>query len=114
MPYSDPQKKLEWEQEHRSQRLSRRRELRRIEAARIEAQPEMQRQQGSGAEFVLPLIAGGALAAYNPRLAIGAGGVTLVVAAAYKKGWSWRIVGALILAVGLLFQWNSSEKRQKK
>ena len=44
MPYSDPQKKREWEQEHRSRRLSRRRELRRIEAARIAAQPEPQWQ----------------------------------------------------------------------
>jgi hypothetical protein len=112
MPYNDPQKKREWEQEHRSRRLSRRRELRRIEAARIAAQPEMQRQQGSGAEFVLPLIAGGALAAYNPRLAIGAGGVTLVVAAAYKKGWSWWIVGVLILVLGLFFQSNDQSKNK--
>jgi hypothetical protein len=112
MPYSDPQKKLEWEQEHRSQRLSRRRELRRIEAARIEAQPEMQRQQGSGAEFVLPLIAGGALAAYNPKLAIGAGGVTLLLATICKKDIRWWIVGVLILVFGLFFQSNDQSKNK--
>jgi hypothetical protein len=112
MPYSDPQKKLEWEEQHRSQRLSRRRELRRVEAARIAAQPEIQRQQGSGAEFVLPLVAGGALAAYNPKLAIGAGGVTLLLATIYKKDIRWCIVGVLILVFGLFFQSNDQSKNK--
>jgi hypothetical protein len=112
MPYNDPQKKREWEQQHRSRRLSRRRELRRIEAARIEAQPEIQRQQGSGAEFLLPLVAGSALAAYNPKLAIGAGGVTLLLATIYKKDSRWWIVGLLLLVLGLFFQWNDKTKRE--
>jgi hypothetical protein len=112
MPYRDPQKKREWEQEHHSRRLSRRRELRRIEAARIAAQPEIQRQQGSGAEFVLPLVAGSALAAYNPKLAIGAGGMTLVVAAAYKKDWRWWIVGVFILVFALFLRSNDQSKNK--
>jgi hypothetical protein len=32
MPYKDLERKKEWEEEHRSQRLARRRELRQIEA----------------------------------------------------------------------------------
>jgi hypothetical protein len=39
MPYKDAKRKTEWERLHRPQRLARRRELRRIEAARKEAQP---------------------------------------------------------------------------
>jgi hypothetical protein len=112
MPYNDPQKKREWEQEHRSQRLSRRRELRRIEAARIAAQPETLGAHNGEASILLPLVAGGALAAYNPKLAIGAGGMTLVVAAAYKKDWRWRIVGVLILALGLYFLWNDQTTKK--
>jgi hypothetical protein len=112
MPYKDPTHKREWELHHRLQRLARRRELRRMEAARSEAQPEGIRAQDSGPGVLLPVLAGGALAAYNPKLAMGAGGLTLVAAAFYKKGWSWWIVGALILAVGLFFQWNNSERKK--
>jgi hypothetical protein len=86
----------EWEQEHRSQRLSRRRELRRIEAARIAAQPETLGAHHGEVGILLPLVAGCALAAYNPKLVIGASGMTLVVAAAYKKDWHWWIVGVLL------------------
>jgi len=39
MPYRDHQRKREWEQRHRTHRVARRRELRRIEAARQAAQP---------------------------------------------------------------------------
>ena len=71
MPYKDLQRKQEWELRHRSQRLARRRELRRIEAARKEAQPQVAEVQNSGAGILLPLVAGGALAAaYNPKLAV--------------------------------------------
>lgn len=104
MPYKDPQRKTEWERQHRSQRLARRRELRQIEAAWKEAHPEALRAQGTSASFVLPLLAGGALAAHNPKLALGAGGLTLLLAALYKKDWRWWIAGMLILAVGFFFQ----------
>jgi hypothetical protein len=106
MLYKDSQKKREWEQEHRSQRLARRRELRRIEAARTEAQPETPMAHDGGASILLPLVAGGALAAYNPKLAMGTGALTLLVATFYSKGRSWWVVGLLLLVLGLFFQWN--------
>ena len=40
MPYKDIERKKEWERLHRPERLARRRELRRINAAQEEAQPE--------------------------------------------------------------------------
>ena len=69
--------------------------------------------QASGAEFVLPLVAGGALAAYNPKLAMGAGGLTLAVAAIYKKGWTWWIVGVLIVALGFFFYWSDQNAEKQ-
>ena len=111
MPYKDPQKKMEWEQRHRPRRLARRRELRRIEAAKEETHLEVSEAEGSGA-LLFPLVAGGALAAYNPKLAIGAGAVTLIVAVAYKKDWRWWIVGILLLAFGLFFQWNKKNTNE--
>jgi hypothetical protein len=110
MPYRDPEAKKKWEQEHRSQRLTRRRELRQIETAWKEAHPEV---QDSGAGFLLALGAGGGLAAYNPKLATGAGGLTLLLAALYKKDWSWWILGIFILALGLFFQWNDKDEKKK-
>jgi hypothetical protein len=65
-----------------------------------------------GPGFLLPVIAGGALAAYNPQLAMGAGGLTLVVAALYKKGWTWCAVGILILALGVFFQVANKNKKK--
>lgn len=109
MPYKDPQAKREWERLHRPQRLARRRELRSIEAERKEAQPNGL----DGVSFLFPLVAGGALAAYNPKLAMGAGGLTLAVAAIFKKGWSWWLLGGLLLALGLFFYWgNPDEEKQ--
>lgn len=58
------------------------------------------------------MAAGGVLAAYNPKLAMGAGGLTLLLAAVYKKDWSWWIVGMLILALGLFFQWNDRDEKK--
>ena len=95
MPYKDPELKKKWEQGHRSQRIARRRELRKIEAARVTAQPRT--PKAHGAYILLPLVVGGALAAYNPKLAMGAGGLTLLVAVRYKKDWRWWLVGALVL-----------------
>lgn len=112
MPYKNPERKVAWEQGHRSQRLTRRRELRQIEAARIAAQPKALTGQDGSASILLPLVAGGALAAYNPTLAMGTGSLTLLVAALYKKDWRWWIVGILILAFGLFFQWNDQSRKK--
>jgi hypothetical protein len=71
MPYKDPRKKTEWEWRHHSQRLARRRELRRIEAARKAAEPATARVElGEGLLWFL-LIASGILAfvILNPRWA---------------------------------------------
>jgi hypothetical protein len=57
------------------------------------------------------LVAGSALAAYNPKLAMGAGGLMLLVAALFRKGWSWWIVGVVVLAGGLFFQWNDQRAK---
>jgi hypothetical protein len=111
MPYKDLERKKEWEQEHRSERLARRRELRQIEAVRIAAQPESLRGQDGSACILLPLVAGGALAAYSPKLAIAAGGVALLVSAFYKKDWRWWIVGILILAFGVLFYGTNKKEK---
>jgi hypothetical protein len=104
MPYEDPLRKKEWERLHRPQRLARRRELRQIEAAWKETHPEALWLRDSGAGLLLPVVvAGGALAAYSPKLAMGAGGLTLFIAATYKKGWRWWIVGALVMLLAFFF-----------
>jgi hypothetical protein len=106
MPYKDPLRKEEWEEQHRPQRLARRRELRRIEKIRQEAQPELARVQ-TGADFFVPLIvAGCGLALYEPMIGVGVGGLTLLLAALYKKSQRWWIAGFVLLAAGLLFQRN--------
>lgn len=61
---------------------------------------------------MLPMIAGGALAAYNPMLAIGAGGLTVFVAATYKKDWRWWLVGIVLLALGVYFQLNKNDENK--
>jgi hypothetical protein len=55
---------------------------------------------------MIPLVAGGALAAYSPKLGMTAGGTTLGIAAIFKKDWRWWVVGIVILAVALFFYWN--------
>jgi len=112
MPYKDPQMKMEWEWQHRFQRLARRRELRQIEAAWYEAHPGVPRTAGAAANFLLPLAAGGVLATYDPKLAMGAGALTLVVAHVYKKDWRWWIAGILILAVGIFSQWIKQDAKK--
>ncbi len=106
MPYKDVELKKEWERLHRPQGLARRRELRRVEAAQRASQPEAPGTQLSEFGFLVPVVAGGALAAYNPTLGIGTGGLTLAIAAIYKKGWSWWIVGVVILFIALFFYWS--------
>jgi hypothetical protein len=103
MPYKDPQKKKEWELKHRSQRLGRRRELRR-DAESTTARPEPAKVGHNGMALMLPfVVGGGALAAHNPKLAMGTGGLVLVVAALWRKGSGWWIAGAVLLALGLFF-----------
>src|SRR5882762_3753732 len=106
MPYKDRERKKEWERLHRPERLARRRELRRIEAVERAARPEAPSTQHGGLGFLIPIVAGGGLAAYDPKLGMGAGGLTLAIAAVYKKGWTWWVLGIVILAVGLPFYWN--------
>jgi hypothetical protein len=40
---------------------------------------------------------------YHPGLAVGVGGVTLLVAAIARKGPGWWIVGVIILVLGFFF-----------
>jgi hypothetical protein len=110
MPYKDAERKKEWERMHRPQRLARRRELRLLEAAQRTARPEAPSTQHGGFGFLIPIVAGGALAAYDPQLGMGAGGLTLAIAAIYKKDWRWWIVGAVILAVALFFYWENQKE----
>jgi hypothetical protein len=112
MPYKDPYHKRQWESQHRARRLARRRELRRIAVERKAAQPEPPGTQESAAGILwLPVAGGVALAAFNPKLAIGAGGLTLAAAATLKKSWAWWMVGLVALALGLFFQWNNPERK---
>jgi hypothetical protein len=118
MPYKNPEAKREWELEHRAERLARRRELRRMQATQ-EAQQAVNSPGGgnsAGAGIVLvPLLAGGALAAYSPKLALGAGGLTLLAATYYRKGWQWWLVGTItVLLALLLLKWNVGKVERKK
>jgi hypothetical protein len=107
MPYKDLERKKEWERLHRAERLARRRELRRIEAEQRAARPEEPSTQHCGLGFLVPIVAGGALAAYDPKLGMGTGGLTLAIAAIFKKDWRWWVVGSVILAVALFFYWDN-------
>jgi hypothetical protein len=111
VPYRDPEGKREWELRHRAERLARRRELRRIQAAQP-TQPKVD-TDGAGA-LLIPLLAGGALAAYSPQLALGAGGLTLLAAMHYRKGWQWWLVGALTVLLAVVFlKWDKDPKLAK-
>ncbi len=110
MPYKDPEWKKEWERLHCPQRLARRRELRRIEVTQQAAQPEVPSTQHGGYGFLIPIVAGGALAPYDPTPGMGAGGLTLAIAAIYKKGWRWWVVGIVILAIALFFYWDNQKE----
>jgi hypothetical protein len=50
------------------------------------------------------------LAAWNPKLGMGAGSVTLVVAAIWKKNWVWWLVGCVTLLIALFFYFTNNEK----
>jgi hypothetical protein len=83
---------------------------RRIEAAQRTARPEAPSEQHGGLGFLIPIVAGGALAAYNPKLGMGAGGLTPAIGAIYKKDWRWWIVGGVILAAALFFYWENQKE----
>ena len=70
----------------------------------------MTKESSGGVGFLVPLVAGGAFSAYNPKLGMGAGGLTLVVAAVWKKSWAWWLVGCVTLIIGLLFYFMNDEK----
>jgi hypothetical protein len=110
MPYKDPERKKEWERLHRPERLARRRELRHGQALEQMTRPAVTRESNGGVGFLVPLVAGGALAAYNPKIGMCAGGLTLVVAAAWKKNWVWWLVGCVTLFIALLFYFMNVEK----
>ncbi len=112
MPYKNPEAKREWELKHRAARLARRRELRRIEAAE-----ELQQTVNSaGVGIVLvPLLAGSALAARSPKLALGAGGLMLLAATYYRKSWQWWLVGTITALLALLLlKWDVGKVERKK
>ena len=112
MPYKDPEVKRRWELKHRTERLERRREPRRIQAAQP-AQPV--NDSVATGTLLLPILAGGALAAYSPKLAIGAGGLTLLAATYYRKGWQWWLVaGVTVLLALLLLKWDRNAARGKE
>ena len=112
MPYRDLERKKEWERLHRPQRLARRRELRRIAAAQHAARPEVSRvgpELPSARPYKGPgvpphLATGGALAAYDPKVGIAAGGATLAIFAIFKKRWIWWVLGVLT-ALAIFLYW---------
>jgi hypothetical protein len=106
MPYKDPERKKEWERLHRPQRLARRRQLRQIEAVEQKPQPKPAKVEFGNSVLVIPIIAGGALAAYNPKIGIAVGGLTLASSDIFKKGWAWWLVGSVILVLALFFYWR--------
>ncbi len=109
MPYKDPEHKKEWERLHRSQRLARRRALRRIEGAQQEPRREIPRDDVGISALLVPVIAGGAVAAYSPKIGMAIGGVTLVSSAVWKKGWMWWVTGCVILVLALFFYWRDQD-----
>jgi hypothetical protein len=107
MPYKDPARKKEWERLHRPQRLARRRELRQREVGNMPA-PRATLPTHDGVSALLPVVGGLGglgLAAYQPKLAIGAGSLTLLIAATLKKSSAWWILGAFVLVLGIFFLW---------
>lgn len=110
MPYKDLERKKEWERLHRPERLARRRELRRIAAAQQPTRPDATGNEHNFVGFLIPLVAGGALVAYNPKLGMAAGGGTLAIAAIFKKGTAWWILGFFIFVLALFFYWDKQNE----
>jgi hypothetical protein len=109
MPYKGPERKKEWERSHRAQRLARRRQLRQTDAVEQHPHLEATKIEFGNSALLIPIIAGGALAAYSPKLGLAAGGLTLTSAAIFKKGWAWWLVGCVILALALFFFWRDRQ-----
>jgi hypothetical protein len=65
MPYKDPERKKEWEQLHRAERLERRRELRQGQTREQRHRPQVARESSGVVSLLIPLVAGGAAAAYT-------------------------------------------------
>ena len=116
MPYRDPERKKAWERLHRTRRLARRRELRRLEEATQTDQETVSNPNGPPiGSLLLPTFAAVSIAAYSPKLALGAGGLTLLAATYYKKGWQWWLIGSLTVLLALLFMnWNRGTSAEKK
>jgi hypothetical protein len=110
MPYKDPNHKAEWERVHRQQRLARRRDLRRIEAAREAVEPT---EIGLGGSMLPLLGVGGALALSNPWLGLSAGSLTLSLAAIRKANWRWWVIGAVAVLLSLCVLWNQRNPSPK-
>jgi hypothetical protein len=108
----DPQHKKEWELKHRSERLARRRELRQTQSEVTATTPETTLPSLDGFGVLLPAAAGFGLAAYQPKLAVGAGGITLLISAIFKKSAAWWIIGAIVLAFGVLFLWIDPQLKE--
>lgn len=112
MPYKDLQRKKEWEQQHRTERLARRRELRQRQTETTSTTPETVLPTLDGFGVLLAAVAGFGLAAYQPKLAVGAGGITLLISAIFKKSAAWWIIGAIVLAFGVLFLWIDPQLKE--
>ena len=111
MPYKDPERKKQWESQHRARRIARRHQLRRIEIAKKADQaPPPDTQSGFSGGLWAPIAGSVALAIYNPKLATGIGALVLVSAAALKKDWGWWLVGVTALLLGLLLYWSDTTK----
>jgi cell division protein FtsW (lipid II flippase) len=50
------------------------------------------------------------LAAASPELGMAFGGLTVIAAAIYKKGWQWWIVGIVVLISALFFYLDTQNK----
>lgn len=58
MPYKDPERKKEWERLHRVERLARRGQLRQIEAAERQPQPDAAKVEFGNSALLIPVIVG--------------------------------------------------------
>ena len=76
--------------------------------------PTRPKTEFGNSALLIPIIAGGALAAYNPKLGFAVGGLTLSSAAIFKKGWAWWLVGSVILVLALFFYWKDKESEKSK
>jgi hypothetical protein len=78
-------------------------QLRQIEAVEPELRQNAQKIEVGTSALLIPLIAGGALAPYNPKIGFAVGGLTLASSAIFKKGWASWLVGSVILVLALFF-----------